>query len=456
MIKLYFIVPKNKIRLEDYFLGKLRFYLSLITAKLAYTTLRVTRLSSGTSFVGMLALKICPNFLTYANKYITISKLNVTGTNGKTTTSGLISHLIKSDRHSVVNNAMGANMLTGVVNALSLAITPFNKFNYSVIESDEAYLEKIYNNFDANYLVVTNLFRDQLDRYGELATTKKLIQNGIDKKPDLQLILNADDPLVATFTSKNKQPIFYGIEEVEGLEEHTSSTEEAFNCPTCGAALKYSKKFFAQQGHYYCDCGYKRVKPKYSAKVTIHKTHTIIKLNGEEYTVSLVGLFNAYNALAAIALCKELGINNIQENLKTFRVAFGRSEVKDLYKHKTLIQLIKNPIGANEVLKTVDLDSNILIIINDNYADGRDVSWLWDAEFEWLKDAKKEIVVSGIRAYDMALRLKYAGIEGIKIIPDIKKAVDYTGKIADNNITILPTYTALLKINKIKELKKCY
>ena len=108
------------------------------------------------------------------------------------------------------------------------------------------------------------------------------------------------------------------------------------------------------------------------------------------------------------------------------------------------------------MLKTVDLDSKILIAINDNYADGRDVSWLWDAEFEFLKGAKNEIIVSGIRANDMALRLKYAGIENIKIIPDIKKAIDYAGKTADNNITILPTYTALLRINKLRRLKKCY
>lgn len=437
-------------------MGKLRFYISLIIAKSAYLALRITKLSAGTSFIGMLAMKISPNFLTYANDYILKSKINVTGTNGKTTTSGLITHLIREDGKSVVNNSMGANMLSGVVNALAIAINPFKKFDYSVIESDEAYLEKIYNKFNADYLLVTNLFRDQLDRYGELATTKRLIQNGIDKKPDIQLILNADDPLVASFSSQNKPPIFYGIEEVENLGEEHSHIEEAFNCPNCGAALKYEKKFFAQQGHYYCDCGYKRVEPKYRAKVTLCKTHSVLNVNGEDFTVPLVGLFNAYNALGAIALCKELGIKNLQENIKSFKVAFGRSEVKTLFSHKTLIQLIKNPIGANEVIKTVDLSSNILVVINDNYADGRDVSWLWDAEFEGLKDAKKEIVVSGTRAYDMALRLKYAGVESVKIIPDIKSAVDYVGKIADNNITILPTYTALLKINKIKELKKCY
>lgn len=432
-------------------MGKFRFYLSLITAKTVYTGMRITKLSSGTSVIGMLVLKLCPDFLKYANKYIIKSKLNVTGTNGKTTTSGLITHLINK---SVINNSMGANMLTGVVNALALGINPFKPADYSVLESDEAYLEKIYDKFDADYLLVTNLFRDQLDRYGELATTKKLIQKGIDKKPDLQLVLNADDPLVATFTSKNKTPIFYGIENVYGENGKKIEVEEAFNCPNCGKALKYNKKFFAQQGHYFCDCGYKRVEPKYKADVTLHKTHSVLNINGIEYSVPLVGLFNAYNALGAIALALELGLNDIQKNLETFKVAFGRSEVKHINGKHTLIQLIKNPIGANEVLKTVDLESNILIVINDNYADGRDVSWLWDAQFEEISEAKKEIVVSGIRANDMALRLKYAGCKNVKIIPDIKAAVNYVGQNAEKNITILPTYTALLKINKFNDIIK--
>lgn len=429
------------------------FYLSLLFARCAYFVLHTTGLSAGTSIIGKFVLRMNPNFLEQCNKYIG-TKINVTGTNGKTTTSGIVSHLIEGSGKSVINNAMGANMLTGVVNAISVSLNPFKKTDYSVIESDEAYLAKIYEKFDADYLLVTNLFRDQLDRYGELETTKRLIQEGINKRPYVKLVLNADDPLVASFEGENK--IFYGVENVyyadDSLKADTS-VEEAFNCP-CGKPLMYEKKFYAQQGHYFCTCGYKRPEPKYKAEISLYKDYSILKINGENFEVPLVGLFNAYNALGAIALCKELGIDNIADTLPTFKVAFGRSEVKYLNGKHTLIQLIKNPIGANEVLKTVDKDSNILIIINDNYADGRDVSWLWDAEFEFLKNAKKEIVVSGIRANDMALRLKYAGVEKIKIIQDIDKAVEYVGKSADNSITIMPTYTALLHVNKMKCLKR--
>ena len=179
---------------------------------------------------------------------------------------------------------------------------------------------------------------------------------------------------------------------------------------------------------------------------------------GKEYTfkVNLVGLYNAYNALAAISRALVLGIEPdvIQKALSSYKSIFGRAEKRTINGHDTLIQLIKNPTGASEVLKTVDLDSNILIAINDNYADGRDISWLWDSDFEQLKDARKKVVTSGIRANDMALRLKYAGIsqDRITIEPDIEKAINLvtSGENKDEKITILPSYTALLKINKLK------
>lgn len=211
---------------------------------------------------------------------------------------------------------------------------------------------------------------------------------------------------------------------------------------------------FTQQGHYYCDCGYKRPKCDYNATAKIYNDCSELTIthgeNKYELKTYLTGVYNAYNVLAAVVASLELGYDNIQDALNNYQSVFGRCETKIIKGHKATIQLIKNPTGASEVLKTVNLDSDILIIINDNYADGRDVSWLWDADFELLKESKKRIITSGSRAYDMATRLKYAGVQDIKVIPNIYTAMHTITREAKNDITILPTYTALLEINKIK------
>ena len=430
----------------------LKLLITLCLAKTAYKLIRLTNAGEGTSFIGSLVLKNYPDFLSDGVKSIRKEKIMVTGTNGKTTTSGIISHILRKNGRSVIANSKGANMITGIANTFALSLEPDKYYDNCVIESDEAYLAKTAKFIPADCLVVTNLFRDQLDRYGELDTTKQKIQNGINVIPDVRLILNADDPLVASLKNQSGEIVFYGI---KNIVDNTGgkampAPEEIFNCP-CGRALKYSKKFYAQQGHYYCDCGFKRPQPEFEAEVTLEKNYSIIKLKDEEYKVPLVGLFNAYNALAAIALLKTAGIENIKQPLIEFKTEFGRSELRDVHGHKTLIQLIKNPAGASEVIKSLNLESNLLIIINDNYADGRDVSWLWDAGFERIKDVQKPVVVSGSRAEDMAVRLKYTGFpkEKIIVIPDIKNAIDYTLTISENNITILPTYTALLELNKL-------
>ena len=442
-------------------ISKLKFYLSLIIARCAYIGIRLLNKSSGTSFVGMLVLKICPDFLKYCSKYIKKRIITITGTNGKSTTSGLIAHILETAHQNVVHNLKGANMLTGVANVFALSIAPLKRYDYAVIESDEAYLTKLYDYMKSDYLVVTNLFRDQLDRYGELNTTAEFIKNAIDKNPDLKLILNADDPIVATF-DRTKYAVYYGFENVEydcSYEHKSNAPTEVFNC-MCGEELKYSKQFFAQQGHYYCPkCGYKRHECNYSADVKVYNDYSVLTVRNRgisfEFKVNLVGLYNAYNALAAISLGFEAGMNQeeIQKSLDTYHAIFGRTEKRTINGNPAVIQLIKNPTGASEVLKTVDLKSNIVIAINDNYADGRDISWLWDSDFEQLKNAEKLVITSGCRANDMATRLKYAGIPQEKIIvePNIKKAIDKA--TTAGKTTILPSYTALLKINK-EHLKK--
>lgn len=440
----------------------LKFYLSLLLARVSYCGIKLLTKSSGTSFAGKMVLKFYPEFLANCPDYIKNDIITVTGTNGKTTTSGLISHIIETDGYSVIHNLKGANMLTGVANVFALELFPYKSFDYAVIESDEAYLRKLYDYIKSDYLVVTNLFRDQLDRYGELATTAGFIKEAIDKNPDLKLVLNADDPLVATF-NRNEYAVYYGFENVEydcSYQHESNAPSEVFNC-SCGAPLQYSKRFFAQQGHYYCrKCGYKRPVCDYSASAKIYADFSELSIshndNVYKFKVYLSGLYNAYNALAAIALAMEAGLSpvTIQDAFNTYKSIFGRTETREIKGHKALIQLIKNPTGASEVLKTVDLDSNIVIAINDNYADGRDISWLWDSDFEQLKDAKKLVITSGIRANDMAVRLKYAGIPQNQIIvePSIKKAIELAAesKDKDETITILPSYTALLKIAKMK------
>ena len=401
-------------------------------------------------------------FLKYCSKYIKKRIITITGTNGKSTTSGLIAHILETAHQKVVHNLKGANMLTGVANVFALSIAPLKRYDYAVIESDEAYLTKLYDYMKSDYLVVTNLFRDhQLDRYGELNTTAQFIKNAIDKNPDLKLILNADDPIVATF-DRTKYAVYYGFENVEydcSYEHKSNAPTEVFNC-MCGEELKYSKQFFAQQGHYYCPkCGYKRHECNYSADVKVYNDYSILTVRNRgisfEFKVNLAGLYNAYNALAAISLGFETGMNQeeIQKSLDTYQAIFGRTEKRTINGNPAVIQLIKNPTGASEVLKTVDLKSNIVIAINDNYADGRDISWLWDSDFEQLKNAEKLVITSGCRANDMATRLKYAGIPQEKIIvePNIKKAIDKA--TTAGKTTILPSYTALLKINK-EHLKK--
>ena len=444
-------------------MNRVRFYTALVLARLTYLAIKLLRRSSGTSFVGMMTLKICPDFLAHCRKYIKNNAITISGTNGKTTTSGLVAHIFEENQNSIIHNVKGANMLTGIANVFALNVKPFKRFDYAVIESDEAYLTKLYDYFKADYLLVTNLFRDQLDRYGELSTTASFIQNAIDKNKDLKLILNADDPLVTNF-GKGKDAIYYGFEEVEFCSDIHNATSnaptEVFNC-ICGKPLQYSKQFFAQEGHYYCsECGFKRPEPNYKGYVKIYADYSTLKIRHNnkdfEFKINLVGLYNVYNALGAIACAMENGIDyqTIKEAVSTYKSIFGRAERRTINGHKALIQLIKNPTGASEVLKTVDLSSNIVIAINDNYADGRDISWLWDSDFEQLKNAQKLVITSGIRAKDMATRLKYAGIPQEKIIveEDIKSAIALAAK-SDNieeRITILPSYTALLKISKMK------
>lgn len=443
---------------------KISFYSALFTAKTVNFGLHMIK-SAGTSLPGMVALKISKNFLSFLSKYCEKDIITVTGTNGKTTTSGLFAHILKTAGNSVLHNEKGANMLTGMATSLAVGYKPFSRFDYAVLESDEAYLTKLYNYINADFLLVTNLFRDQLDRYGELDTTAKKIQEAIDKNPNLKLFINADDPMLLELGTANRR-IFFGFDEItyKNYSRESQAPAEAVVCP-CKSDFSYEKRYYAHVGKYYCEhCGRKRPQLDYKAYAVIYDDFSEIYIkfneNGQEkelyFKTNLVGLYNAYNALAAISASLELKIapGLIQSGLDSYKSMFGRAEKLCIGGKNILVQLIKNPTGASEVLRTVNPNTSkkLLIIINDNYADGRDISWLWDADFELLKDFQNNIVVSGIRAYDMAVRMKYAGFDEskIEVKKDIKEAFYYAldGIQQGEQLLIMPTYTALLEMQK--------
>ncbi len=448
--------------------------ISINIAKLGIRIIKFLKLGSGTNLPGRIARKISPEILAHLVKQTKKEIITVTGTNGKTTTAGLISSIFEKQGRKTVHNRKGANMLTGITSAVAEKSTLNGKLDCDncILELDEAYLNPAFEEFNPDIVLVTNLFRDQLDRYGELNTTAKKIESAVEKsakiKP-LRLVLNADDPLVSGITDNFDEAgltkIFYGFEKIEHVnqQEKVFSPQETVNC-RCTKPFTYEKIFYGHLGHYDCSCGVKRPNPRVSGRACIDVNHSDIVIkpeNCEEFPVrvNLPGLYNCYNALAAAAIALEAGISpeNIKKGIENYSTTFGRAEALTLKGKEVLIQLIKNPIGATEVLKTIKNDEKgkFFIIINDNYADGRDVSWLWDANFEMLSGYDKIAVVSGVRAYDMAIRLKYAGISSKNIIvkENIKEALlqALSGVNNGEKLYVLPTYTALLELEKLKQ-----
>ncbi len=442
---------------------------SIIATKITRSVITKMNAGGGTNLPGRIARKIYPLILTELASQTKKDIIIVTGTNGKTTTAGFISGILSSADNTVAHNKMGANMLPGITCAIIDNASLTGKLNkdYTLLEIDEAYCTKAVDEFTPDLFLVTNLFRDQLDRYGELDTTAKKIREAIEKtaaKKQLKVALNADDPIVS-FICKgidNVDKFFYGFEKIQFLNQETdiAGAKEVAAC-ACGCKLEYQKIFYGHVGHYRCCCGKHRPDTSVVANASIDINHTDLNIfSGQtgEFNVRLnmPGLYNAYNALGAIAVAINLKITKekIIEGLSNYNTIFGRAETKLINGKTALIQLIKNPIGATEVLRTVreDKNSKLLIIINDDYADGRDVSWLWDANFELLNKYNKQVVASGIRAGDMAVRLKYAGIssENIYIEENIKKAVKHciNNLKDDEKLYILPTYTALLYLQK--------
>ena len=417
-----------------------------------------TLLKGGTTFPGKVALKLDKDILTKVA--LGYNVILVTGTNGKTTTTSMIYNILKEKGYSVITNNTGANLYPGIVTTFvdNYKFSDKNHEKFAVIEVDEANVKFITEKITPTVITVTNLFRDQLDRYGEVYTTLNKILEGVYNVPTSKLILNGDESLLGKLDIKNPV-VFYGFKTNINENKTIDINADAKFCKFCKTPYKYNFVTYNHLGDYYCTgCGYKRPEISYGVDEIIDLTSesSTVKINNTEIFLSQSGVYNIYNALCAYSIAKELGVDDltIKKSLESQSSSFGRQETINIEDKEVKIILVKNPAGYNQALDTLCLSKepfSAAFILNDNYADGRDVSWIWDVNFEHLNDVDlNEIYVSGLRSYDMAVRLKTAGLDSSKfsITEEYDALTERIKESKNKKVYILATYTAMINYRK--------
>jgi len=444
----------------------MRILIANLVARTARTTSRLTKTGGGTTLPGLLAEKIAPNIITSMSTKLQHGIILITGTNGKTTTAKMLAAILEASGLKVIYNSSGSNLSRGIASFLSKNSNLLGtkiKGDIAIFEIDEATMPEITKKVSPKLIVVTNLFRDQLDRYGEIDKTAAIIGSALKASPESTLLLNGDDPLVSNLQRYNQKVRFFGIN--DQIETKSTGAIDSKNCLQCGTELTYENRYFGHLGIYKCsNCGFKRPKLDYQLSdlrlsVEGSKARFVDSKNNEtQLEIQLSGLYNLYNALAASSIASELGIDIsiIQKSLKSVSAAFGRMETIKVDNKNISLLLVKNPTGFTQVIETLCYDNkpkHLFLLLNDKFADGTDVSWIWDAELELIKDFASDVVVSGIRAEDMILRLKYAGfsLKDISIEKDMDKALGMAlANIREGEtLYVLPTYTAMLELRKI-------
>lgn len=449
---------------------KVRLFVAIFSAKLATFLIKLLGKGRGSTLPGSVALKIYPRFIEDVKSRVTRGIVMVTGTNGKTTTNNMIAGILEGSGFSVLVNREGANLMAGVASAFAreMDLLGRRRYDYACLEVDEAAFPSVASRVMPQCVVITNFFRDQLDRYGELDKTVSLVRETLKKMEGIKLILNADDPLVAQLSrSTGLQSIFYGVSEHEGVSRLGSAAREGKFCSFCGRELVYRYYHYSQLGAYSCPgCGFVRPDPDVEGTAPrLEGTVTSCKVRFRQgsvipLSVPVYGMYNLYNALAAYSAALLLGVDPQKTAglLLEYRPATGRME-KFSYRGKPVfLHLVKNPTGFNEglgaLVKMADIPVDVMIAINDNDADGRDISWLWDVDFEILGEHQerfREFVCSGLRAEEMAMRLKYAGlpVSKLRVAGDFKEALQKTLGGEAEKAYILATYTALWPVERI-------
>ncbi|HEX3173964.1 MAG TPA: MurT ligase domain-containing protein [Solirubrobacterales bacterium] len=427
---------------------------------------RASGRGGGTTLPGRLLLRLEPQAIARLGATLDRGIALVSATNGKTTTAGMLAALLAADGRRPVHNRAGSNMTWGIATALLE-----QRGEEGLFEVDEAWLPQVAAQLDPSLIVLGNLFRDQLDRYGETeALADEWSRTVAERSGRSRFVLNADDPLVADLGRDGEGRaregvVYFGVEDRAQALPELQHAFDAKHCRRCGHPYAYERAFVGHLGHYSCpSCGATRPSPEVAATRVelrgMRGSALDVRTPGGELRLELPlpGLYNVYNALAAIAAALQLGIGpeRIGPALASMRGAFGRVETIEAAGRSLSILLIKNPAGANEVLRTLQLEAaggelDLLVALNDRIADGRDVSWIWDADFELLAGAVRRVTCAGTRAPEMALRLKYAGwpAESIAVEPQIERSLDAALAEAPERLFALPTYTALLELHRV-------
>jgi lipid II isoglutaminyl synthase (glutamine-hydrolysing) len=431
-------------------------------ARLARAASRRSGRTGGTTAPGRLLLRIAPGSMRSMAMELDAGSMLLSATNGKTTTAAMIAACLERDGRPVVHNRAGSNMAWGVATALLDAGRERGQFG--LFEVDEAWLPSVAEQLEPRLLLLSNLFRDQLDRYGELellADRWAELVGRLDGRA--RFVLNADDPLVADLGRGRDGVTYFGVEDDSQALPSMQHAADSKHCRNCGAAYAYEAVYLGHLGRYRCpNCGRERPAPQVAATAVrldgMSGSHVLLRTpqGTLELDLPLPGLYNVYNAVAAAATALELGVplETVDQALEGFGGAFGRVETIPMDGRRVSILLIKNPAGANEVLRTLTLEDGRLdlwLALNDRIADGRDVSWIWDADFEVLAGRVRRATCAGTRAEEMALRLKYAGVDAeIEVERDLERSLDAAVAGTDGErLYALPTYTALLELRDL-------
>lgn len=422
----------------------------------------------GTVIAGHVAQRVYPNALQALTARLPQGSVLLSGTNGKTTTSRLVATIASVAGWRPLHNRAGANLMSGVTTAVveQASVRGQPRGTLGVFEVDEATLPIAVERLHPRLVVLTNLFRDQLDRYGEVEFVADLWRRMLQTLPETTaLVLNADDPLIAALGRGRANVTYFGVADRSVAVEREPHALDARLCTECGGEYQYDALFYGHLGHFRCPaCGFRRVRP--GVEVTSVSLDTdrgssiCLQTPTETLTIQLrlPGLYNVYNAAAAAACAVALGLSGaaIRQGLERFEAAFGRLERIPVEGRELMLALVKNPVGFNEVLRTMlagERSGQLVIIINDLFADGTDVSWLWDVDFELLRERVTSVVCSGLRADDMAVRLKYAQVPVRRIVvePHPRRAIDRALHASEHGETIhvLATYTAMLETRKL-------